>query len=55
MNLKIAVQKSGRLHDDSIALLRNAGIRIENGEGSLCSPIGFYIMILILLLWPMHR
>jgi len=35
MNLKIAVQKSGRLHDDSIALLRNAGIRIENGEDKL--------------------
>lgn len=35
MNLKIAVQKSGRLHDDSIALLRNAGIRIENGDDKL--------------------
>ena len=35
MRLKIAVQKSGRLHDDSIALLRNAGVRIENGEDKL--------------------
>jgi ATP phosphoribosyltransferase len=35
MNLKIAVQKSGRLHDDSIKLLRNAGIRIENGDDKL--------------------
>lgn len=35
MRLKIAVQKSGRLHDDSIALLRNAGIKIENGDDKL--------------------
>lgn len=35
MNLKIAVQKSGRLHDDSIALLRKCGIKIENGEDKL--------------------
>jgi ATP phosphoribosyltransferase len=35
MKLKIAVQKSGRLHDESIALLKAAGIRIENGEDKL--------------------
>ena len=35
MKLKIAIQKSGRLHDDSISLLRDAGIRIENGDDKL--------------------
>ncbi len=35
MNLKIAVQKSGRLHDDSIALLKKCGIKIQNGEDKL--------------------
>lgn len=35
MKLKIAVQKSGRLHDESITLLKAAGIRIENGEDKL--------------------
>ncbi len=29
--LKIAIQKSGRLHDESVALLRECGISIDNG------------------------
>ncbi|HBC02981.1 MAG TPA: ATP phosphoribosyltransferase, partial [Aequorivita sp.] len=29
--LKIAVQKSGRLHDESLALLKDCGIYIDNG------------------------
>lgn len=33
--LKIAVQKSGRLHDESIGLLKECGIRINNGNGQL--------------------
>ena len=33
--LKIAIQKSGRLHDDSIKLLKEAGISINNGKGSI--------------------
>jgi len=33
--LKIAVQKSGRLHDDSIKLLKNCGISIDNGKEQL--------------------
>ena len=33
--LKIAVQKSGRLHDDSMKLLRDIGISIDNGKGQL--------------------
>lgn len=33
--LKIALQKSGRLHEDSIGLLRNCGIRFGNGVAKL--------------------
>lgn len=35
--LKIAVQKSGRLHDDSIKLLKECGIDISNGVNKLKS------------------
>lgn len=34
-NLKIAVQKSGRLHDESLALLKDCGIYIDNGRDQL--------------------
>ena len=37
MNLKIAIQKSGRLHDDSIRLLKDCGIGIRNGHNQLKS------------------
>ncbi len=33
--LKIAVQKSGRLHDDSMAILKEVGISIDNGKDQL--------------------
>ena len=33
--LKIAVQKSGRLHDDSMKLLKDVGISIDNGRDQL--------------------
>lgn len=33
--LKIAVQKSGRLHDDSMTLLKAVGISIDNGKDQL--------------------
>ncbi len=33
--LKIAVQKSGRLHDDSMAILKEVGISIDNGKEQL--------------------
>jgi ATP phosphoribosyltransferase len=36
--LKLAIQKSGRLHDDSIALLKEAGISINNGRDQLKTP-----------------
>ncbi|MGS2726185.1 ATP phosphoribosyltransferase [Psychroserpens sp. BH13MA-6] len=33
--LKIAVQKSGRLHDDSMRILKDVGISIDNGKEQL--------------------
>ena len=33
--LKIAIQKSGRLYDDSIKLLKECGIEINNGNRQL--------------------
>ncbi|AFL82116.1 ATP phosphoribosyltransferase [Aequorivita sublithincola DSM 14238] len=33
--LKIAIQKSGRLHDESLALLKDCGIYIDNGRDQL--------------------
>ena len=33
--LKIAIQKSGRLHDDSLRLLKDCGIAIDNGKDQL--------------------
>jgi ATP phosphoribosyltransferase len=35
MNLTIAIQKSGRLHDDSIRLLKECGISFTNGLNAL--------------------
>lgn len=37
MKLKIAVQKSGRLHDDSIRLLNDCGLKVRNGHNQLKS------------------
>lgn len=47
--LKIAVQKSGRLHDESIGLLKECGIHINNGNGQLKTiasnfPIEIYFL-----------
>jgi len=36
-NLKLAIQKSGRLHDDSMRLLKECGIEISNGVNKLKS------------------
>ncbi len=33
--LKIAVQKSGRLHDDSMKILKEIGISVDNGKDQL--------------------
>ena len=33
--LKIAIQKSGRLNEDSLKLLKSCGIKINNGKDQL--------------------
>lgn len=33
--IKIAIQKSGRLHDDSVQILKDCGISIDNGKDQL--------------------
>jgi len=48
-NLKIAVQKSGRLSEKSLELFRKAGIKISNGEKALiASSSNFPIELLFL-------
>jgi ATP phosphoribosyltransferase len=37
--LKIAVQKSGRLHDGSIDLLKRCGLKFSNGYNQLMTPV----------------
>ena len=47
--LKIAIQKSGRLSEDSIGLLHECGIHFNNGKGSLVAhAVNFPIDILYL-------
>lgn len=47
--LKVAVQKSGRLLDDSLRLLKECGIKIDNGKGQLrASSHNFPIDVLYL-------
>jgi ATP phosphoribosyltransferase len=47
--LKIAIQKSGRLHDDSLKILKDCGISIDNGKDQLkASVINFPMEILYL-------
>ena len=38
--LRIAVQKSGRLSDDSLGLFKECGLRFESGSGKLRSRAG---------------
>ncbi|HMQ48142.1 MAG TPA: ATP phosphoribosyltransferase [Saprospiraceae bacterium] len=42
--LKVAVQKSGRLLDDSLSLLKECGIRIDNGNEQLLAPASNFPM-----------
>jgi len=47
--LKIAVQKSGRLNEDSLKLLKDCGIKVENGGDKLKSTaFGFPLEVLFL-------
>ena len=49
MKLKIAIQKSGRLYDDSLALLQKCGLRIQDNKGQLKAQIsGFDAEVLFL-------
>ena len=47
--VRLAVQKSGRLHDGSIALLRESGLDISNGRDQLKTTVrNFPVEILFL-------
>ncbi len=47
--LKIAVQKSGRLYDDSVSILKECGIELQNGVNKLLNEaINFPLQILFL-------
>ncbi|MEL6390906.1 MAG: ATP phosphoribosyltransferase [Bacteroidota bacterium] len=39
MSINIAIQKSGRLHDDTIALLRSAGLRVDKSKDQLKAEV----------------
>ena len=38
MSLNIAIQKSGRLHDETVALLKDAGLKVDNAKDQLKAP-----------------
>ena len=44
VKLKVAIQKSGRLHDDSLRLLKDCGIDISNGVNKLKSEASNFPM-----------
>src|SRR6476620_5367704 len=49
VKLRIAVQKSGRLYDDSIKILKECGIALQNGMNKLLNEaINFPMQILFL-------
>ena len=49
MKLKIALQKSGRLYDDSVSILKECGIELQNGVNKLLNEaINFPLQILFL-------
>ena len=47
--LKIAIQKSGRLHDDSLKLLKDCGIAIHNGRDQLKVSVSNFPMEILYL------
>ena len=47
--LKIAVQKSGRLHDSSIKMIKECGLTIDNGSNKLKAPVKNFPAELLLL------
>lgn len=49
MNLKIAIQKSGRLYEDSVKLLKECGLEISNGMNKLrAEAMNFPLEVLFL-------
>lgn len=48
-NLKIAIQKSGRLYDDSLALLKECGIFINNGKDQLMAQASNFSLEILYL------
>ena len=42
MILKVAIQKSGRLHDESMQLLKDCGIDVRNGKNQLKSVAEYF-------------
>ena len=49
MKLKIAIQKSGRLYEDSLKILKECGIELQNGMNKLLNEaINFPMQILFL-------
>ena len=47
--LKIAIQKSGRLSDSSLSLIKECGIKFSNGQGKLkCTSFNFPLELLFL-------
>ena len=47
--LKIAIQKSGRLNEKSVELLKNCGLNFENHKSSLISPVSNFPLEILFL------
>ncbi|MCJ8209861.1 ATP phosphoribosyltransferase [Mucilaginibacter sp. RS28] len=47
--LKIAIQKSGRLNEKSVDLLKNCGLNFENYKSSLISPVSNFPLEILFL------
>ena len=47
--LKIAIQKSGRLNEKSVELLKNCGLSFENYKSSLISPVSNFPLEILFL------
>ncbi|UEG51566.1 ATP phosphoribosyltransferase [Mucilaginibacter daejeonensis] len=47
--LKIAIQKSGRLNERSVELLKNCGLNFENYKSSLISPVSNFPLEILFL------
>src|SRR5690606_23717906 len=48
-NLKIAIQKSGRLNEKSVQLLRNCGLTFENYKSSLITTVANFPLEILFL------